>query len=162
MVLTARGAEQHSRGTDTAQAFVNLALALGLPGRTASGYGTITGQGNGQGGREHGQRCNQLPGGRDINKPEHRQFIADFWIDPDELPKPGLSAFEMLDWMSARRVRALILMASNVVVSAPDVDRVRRRLGASTSWSSRHLLSETAEWPTSSSLRPSGPRRRAT
>ena len=35
MILTARGAEQHSRGTDTAQAFINLALALGLPGRPA-------------------------------------------------------------------------------------------------------------------------------
>ena len=33
MILTARGAEQHSNGTDTAQAFINLALALGLPGQ---------------------------------------------------------------------------------------------------------------------------------
>jgi assimilatory nitrate reductase catalytic subunit len=42
MILTARGAEQHSTGTETAQAFINLALALGLPGRPGSGYGTIT------------------------------------------------------------------------------------------------------------------------
>ena len=27
-----------------------------------SGYGTIVGQANGQGGREHGQKCDQLPG----------------------------------------------------------------------------------------------------
>ena len=45
MILTARGAEQHSNGTETAQAFINLALALGLPGAFASGYGTITGRG---------------------------------------------------------------------------------------------------------------------
>lgn len=51
MILTARGAEQHSSGTDTVQAFINLALALGLPGRPYSGFATITGQGNGQGGR---------------------------------------------------------------------------------------------------------------
>ena len=62
MILTARGAEQHSNGTDTAQAYINLALALGLPGKPGSGYGTITGQGNGQGGREHGQKADQLPG----------------------------------------------------------------------------------------------------
>jgi len=37
MILTARGAEQHSSGTDTVQAFINLALALGLPGRPYSG-----------------------------------------------------------------------------------------------------------------------------
>ena len=34
MILTARGAEQHSNGTDTAQAYLNLALALG-PARPA-------------------------------------------------------------------------------------------------------------------------------
>ncbi|HET9778162.1 MAG TPA: molybdopterin-dependent oxidoreductase [Propionibacteriaceae bacterium] len=56
MILTARGAQQHSAGTETAQAFINLALALGMPGKPGSGYGTITGQGNGQGGREHGQK----------------------------------------------------------------------------------------------------------
>ena len=32
-ILTARGAEQHAKGTDTVTAFINLALALGLPGR---------------------------------------------------------------------------------------------------------------------------------
>ncbi|HEV7963551.1 MAG TPA: molybdopterin-dependent oxidoreductase, partial [Actinoplanes sp.] len=60
MILTARGAEQHSNGTDTASAYLNLALALGLVGKPFSGYGTITGQGNGQGGREHGQKADQL------------------------------------------------------------------------------------------------------
>ena len=69
MILTARGAEQHSNGTDTAQAFINLALALGLPGKWASGYGTVTGQGNGQGGREHGQKADQLPGYRRLDDP---------------------------------------------------------------------------------------------
>ncbi len=62
MVLSARGAEQHSKGTDTVTALINLALLLGLPGTPGSGYGCLTGQGNGQGGREHGQKADQLPG----------------------------------------------------------------------------------------------------
>ena len=132
MILTARGAEQHSAGTDTAQAFINLALALGLPGRPFSGYGTITGQGNGQGGREHGQKADQLPGYRKLADPAHRAQVAKVWgIDPDELPRPGLSAYEMLDRMGTDGgVRALLLLASNIVVSAPDVNRVRSRLAA--------------------------------
>jgi assimilatory nitrate reductase catalytic subunit len=132
MILTARGAEQHSNGTDTAQAFINLALALGLPGRPASGYGTITGQGNGQGGREHGQKADQLPGYRKLADPKDRAYIAGIWgIDPDELPRPGLSAFEMLDRMGTDGgVRVLLVLASNIVVSAPDVNRVRDRLQA--------------------------------
>ncbi len=132
MILTARGAEQHSSGTDIAQAFINLALALGLPGRPFSGYGTITGQGNGQGGREHGQKADQLPGYRKLADPAHRAHVAAVWgIDPDELPKPGLSAFEMLDRMGADGgVRALLVLASNIVVSAPDANRVKDRLEA--------------------------------
>ena len=130
MILTARGAEQHSSGTDMAQAYINLALALGLPGKPYSGYGTVTGQGNGQGGREHGQKADQLPGYRKLADPADRAHVAAVWgIDPDELPRPGLSAFEMLDRMGADGgVRALLVLASNIVVSAPDVNRVRDRL----------------------------------
>ena len=70
MILTARGAEQHADGTDTAQAWINLALALGpARPRPGSGWGTITGQGNGQGGREHGQKADQLPGYRKLDDP---------------------------------------------------------------------------------------------
>jgi len=98
MILTARGAEQHSSGSDTAIAFINLALALGLPGRPFSGYGTVTGQGNGQGGREHGQKADQLPGYRRLDDPIARAHVAKIWgMDPSELPEPGVSAYEMLD-----------------------------------------------------------------
>ena len=54
MVLTGRGPEQQSQGVNNVLSFINLALALGKVGRPYSGYGCLTGQGNGQGGREHG------------------------------------------------------------------------------------------------------------
>ena len=132
MILTARGAEQHSNGTDTAQAFINLALALGLPGRQASGYGTITGQGNGQGGREHGQKADQLPGYRRLDDPAARAHVAAVWgVEPEDLPRPGKSAFEMIDRLGSEGgVRALLVLASNIAVSAPDANRVRNRLAA--------------------------------
>ena len=130
MVLTARGAEQHSSGSDTALAYINLALALGLPGRPYSGYGTVTGQGNGQGGREHGQKADQLPGYRRLDDPVARAHVAKVWgIDPAELPAPGLSAYEMLDRLGTEGgVRALWVVASNVVVSAPRAGHVAERL----------------------------------
>jgi assimilatory nitrate reductase catalytic subunit len=132
MVLTARGTEQHRNGTDTAQAWINLALALGLPGRPYSGFGTVTGQGNGQGGREHGQKADQLPGYRRIDDPAARAHVAAVWgVDPATLPGPGVSAVELLDRLGRPGgVRALLVLASNVVVSAPDRNRVRERLGA--------------------------------
>jgi assimilatory nitrate reductase catalytic subunit len=147
MILTARGAEQHNGGTDTVQAFINLALALGLPGRPCSGYGTLTGQGNGQGGREHGQKADQLPGYRRIDDPAARAHVAGVWgIDPEELPGPGRSAMEMLDGLgTADGVRTLLVFASNIVVSAPRRDRVLDRLRALDFLAvSDFFLSETA------------------
>jgi len=56
---------------------INMVLASGRIGRAGCGYATITGQGNGQGAREHGQRCNQLPGARDVENPAHRAAQVD-------------------------------------------------------------------------------------
>lgn len=132
MILTGRGAEQHAKGTDTVTAFVNLALTLGLPGREGSGYGCVTGQGNGQGGREHGQKADQLPGYRKIDDPAARAHVAGVWgIDPADLPGPGRSAYELLDALGTPQgPRALLLFGSNPVVSAPRAQHVTRRLAA--------------------------------
>jgi assimilatory nitrate reductase catalytic subunit len=148
IVLTARGAEQHRSGTDTAQAWINLALALGLPGRPGSGWGTLTGQGNGQGGREHGQKADQLPGYRSLADPAARAHVAAVWgVDPDDLPMPGRSAFELLDALGTEGgVRTLLVLASNVAVSAPDARRVASRLADLDFLAvSDFFLSETAE-----------------
>jgi assimilatory nitrate reductase catalytic subunit len=136
MVLTARGAEQHSKGTDTALSFINVALALGKAGRPHCGYGCLTGQGNGQGGREHGQKADQLPGYRRIDHPEHRAHIAAVWgIDERDLPGPGRSAYELLS-----------TLGSNVSVSAPHSAATDRGLGALDFLAvADFFLSETAE-----------------
>ncbi|MEU1229898.1 molybdopterin oxidoreductase family protein [Streptomyces sp. NPDC005828] len=128
MVLTARGPEQQSKGTDTVGAWINLCLATGRAGRPLSGYGCLTGQGNGQGGREHGQKADQLPGYRKLDDPAAREHVAGVWgVAPESLPGPGRSAYELLDALG-RDVRALLLMGSNPVVSAPRAAHVEGRL----------------------------------
>ncbi|HEY8371976.1 MAG TPA: molybdopterin oxidoreductase family protein [Pseudonocardiaceae bacterium] len=131
-VLTGRGTEQHARGTDTVSAWINLALALGLPGRVGSGYGCLTGQGNGQGGREHGQKADQLPGYRKLADPEDRARVAAVWgVAPETLPPPGRSAYELLDALGTPEgPRALLVFGSNPVVSAPRAAHVTERLAA--------------------------------
>lgn len=132
IILTGRGAEQHQDGTATVLAFINLALALGLPGRPGSGYGTLTGQGNGQGGREHGQKADQLPGYRRLDDPAARAAVAAVWdIDPDTLPAPGVSAQELLSQAGQPGgVQGLLVLGSNPAVSAPDARLVHSRLAA--------------------------------
>ncbi len=52
--MHARGIEHHTNGVNNVLSYINLVLATGKIGAPGRGYGTITGQGNGQGGREHG------------------------------------------------------------------------------------------------------------
>jgi assimilatory nitrate reductase catalytic subunit len=129
-VLTGRGVEQHVDGTDTATAAINLSLLLGLPGSTRSGYGTLTGQGNGQGGREHGQKADQLPGYRKITDPAARAHMAKVWNVPESLiPGPGLPAVQLLKSLGQPDgVRCLFVHASNIAVAAPDTNAVIRGL----------------------------------
>ncbi|HEY9393692.1 MAG TPA: molybdopterin-dependent oxidoreductase, partial [Nocardioides sp.] len=130
MVLTARGAEQHAQGTATVLAWLNVALALGMPGKAYAGYGCLTGQGNGQGGREHGQKADQLPGYRMIDDPAARAHVAAVWgVDPETIPGKGRSAYELLDALGTPDgPKSLIVFGSNIVVSAPNATHITSRL----------------------------------
>ena len=122
----ARRRHRHGDGRDQPRA------ALGLPGRPDSGYGTLTGQGNGQGGREHGQKCDQLPGYRKITDPDARAHVARVWgVDPDAIPGPGIPAVELLQSLGQPGgLRALLVHGSNLVVSAPNAGAVREGLAS--------------------------------
>jgi assimilatory nitrate reductase catalytic subunit len=121
MLLHARGMEHQSKGTENVLAAINLGLATGRFGKPGCGVSTITGQGNGQGGREHGHKCDQLPGNRDITDPHHRAEVASVWgCDPDEIPGKGLSAEEIIEAIHAGEIKGLLTICFNPAVSAPD------------------------------------------
>lgn len=128
-LLHAQGIEHHTKGVDNVLACINLVLATGGIGKPGCGYGTITGQGNGQGGREHGHKCDQLPGNRDITNPEHRKYIAEVWgIPEEELPGKGNTAQEIMNMIHEGEIKALISICFNPVVSLPDVNYTREAL----------------------------------
>jgi assimilatory nitrate reductase catalytic subunit len=128
-LLHARGIEHHSKGVDNVLGCINLVLASGRLGRPYCGYGTITGQGNGQGGREHGHKCDQLPGNRDITNPAHRQYIAGVWgINEADMPGKGLSAYELIEAIHRGEIKGLISLCFNPLVSLPNNNYVREAL----------------------------------
>lgn len=128
-LLHARGIEHHSHGVQNCLGAINIVLASGRIGRKNCGYATITGQANGQGGREHGQKADQLPGGRDIGNPEHRAYIAGVWgIEPDELPQAGVDAYELFRKIDAGEIKGLLSICFNPKVSLPDSALVTRAL----------------------------------
>ena len=121
MLLHARGIEQQSKGTENVLAAINLGLATGKFGRPGSAVSTITGQGNGQGGREQGHKCDQLPGNRDITNPDHRAAVAEVWgCDEAEIPGKGLSAEEIIEAIHDGAIKGLLSICFNPLVSAPD------------------------------------------
>jgi assimilatory nitrate reductase catalytic subunit len=130
MLLHARGIEHHTKGVDNVLSCINIVLASGRLGRKGCGYGTITGQGNGQGGREHGHKCDQLPGNRDIENPEHRAYVASVWqCDESEIPGKGHPAPEIMEMIHAGEIKALISICFNPLVSLPDAGFTREALG---------------------------------
>jgi len=128
-LLHARGIEHHSHGVQNCLGAINIVLASGRIGRANCGYSTITGQANGQGGREHGQKCDQLPGGRDISNPEHRAFIAKVWgIDEKEMPGPGVDAYEIFRKIDRGEIKGLLSICFNPKVSLPDNNFIAKAL----------------------------------
>jgi assimilatory nitrate reductase catalytic subunit len=129
LILHARGIEHSTHGVNNCLACINLALARGMVGKPGSGVSTLTGQGNGQGGREVGQKANQLPGYRHIDVPEERQYIADVWgIPENELPQEGAAATEMVHLMADGEIKSCLVICSNLMVSLPDNAVVQRAL----------------------------------
>lgn len=121
IALHARGIEHQVKGVENCLAVVNLCLATGHIGREGSGCNMITGQGNGQGGREHGQKCDQLPGQRSIADPAARAHVAKVWgISPDEIPQAGWSAQEIMEGIHRGEIKGLLSLCFNPIVSLPD------------------------------------------
>lgn len=123
MVLHARGVEHQSKGVENCSALINICLATGNIGREGAGCLMITGQGNGQGGREHGQKCDQLPGQRSIDDEQGREHVARVWgVEPDEIPRAGYSAMEIMGALHEGEIKALISLCFNPMVSLPHTE----------------------------------------
>ncbi len=129
IAMHARGLEHQSKGVENCLAVINIVLACGKVGREGCGATMITGQGNGQGGREHGQKCDQLPGQRSLTDPAAREHVARVWgISPNELPQPGLTAEEIMMAIHRGEIKALLSICFNPLVSLPDANFTREAL----------------------------------
>ena len=129
MLMHARGLEHHSKGVENCEAVLAIALATGNMGREGAGAIMITGQGNGQGGREHGQKCDQLPGQRSLTDPAAREHVAGVWgISPEELPGPGYTAVEIMNAIHSGEIKGLLSICFNPLVSLPDANFTREAL----------------------------------
>jgi assimilatory nitrate reductase catalytic subunit len=129
MIMHARGLEHQSKGVENCEAALAIALATGNMGREGAGAVMITGQGNGQGGREHGQKCDQLPGQRSLTDPAAREHVAGVWgVTPESLPQPGYTAVEIMNAVHSGEIKGLLSICFNPLVSLPDANFTREAL----------------------------------
>lgn len=129
-VVTAwsQGVNQSSSGTDKVNSIINVHLATGRIGKPGMGPFSLTGQPNAMGGREVGGLANQLAAHLDIENPEHRSLVQEFWNSPRMPDKPGLKAVELFQAITEGRIKAVWIMATNPAVSLPDANAVRDAL----------------------------------
>jgi len=73
---------QSSAGTDKVNVIINRHLATGRVGRPGMGPFSVTGQPNAMGGREVGGLATMLAAHMEIDTPDHRRIVQNFWASP--------------------------------------------------------------------------------
>jgi len=123
------GVNHSSKGTETVNAINNLALITGNIGRAGAAPFSITGQCNAMGTREAGG-ASCLPGYRQFESASDREEIAALWNVPVErIPTArGLAYPDIIEAALDRRIRALWIIATNPIVSFPNLGVLRQSL----------------------------------
>lgn len=131
MIAWTMGVNHSSKGTETVNAINNLALLTRNIGRAGATPFSITGQCNAMGTRETGF-TSSLPGYRKFESQQDREDLAALWSVPVErIPaQRGLAYPDIIEAVLAKKIRGLWIIATNPVVSFPNVDVLRQALGS--------------------------------
>lgn len=123
------GVNHSTKGTETVNAINNLALVTGNVGRPGASPFSITGQCNAMGTREAGF-ASSLPGYRKFECADDREELAALWsVSADRIPTSrGLAYPDIVEAALARKIRALWVIATNPVVSFPNLGVLQQSL----------------------------------
>ncbi|MFB3765955.1 MAG: formate dehydrogenase subunit alpha [Methanotrichaceae archaeon] len=126
-IIYAMGITQHTTGTDNVQALANLVLATGNIGRDGTGLYPLRGHQNVQGACDMGALPDLYSGYQKVAVPEARKKFEAAWSTglPD---KPGLTALEMMAAAEEGRLKGLLIVGENPVMSYPDSSKVKAAL----------------------------------
>ena len=123
------GVNHSTKGTETVNAINNLALITGNVGRPGASPFSITGQCNAMGTREAGF-TSSLPGYRKFESAADRQELANLWgIATERIPTSrGMAYPDIVEAALAKKIRALWVIATNPVVSFPNLGVLQQGL----------------------------------
>lgn len=123
------GVNHSTKGTETVNAINNLALVMGAVGKPGASPFSITGQCNAMGTRETGFTSG-LPGYRKFESASDREDLARIWgVSPERIPTSrGLAYPDIIEAALAKKIRALWVIATNPIVSYPNLDVLKQSL----------------------------------
>jgi formate dehydrogenase alpha subunit len=129
-IFWAMGITQHTTGTDNVKALSNLALLTGQIGRPGTGLNPLRGQNNVQGACDMGGLPNVYPAYQPVTSEEVRRKFAAGWGLPYERLSPtvGLTVTEMMNGVLQGKVRAMVILGENPMLSDPNLHHVEQAL----------------------------------
>jgi len=127
MIVYAMGITQHSHGVDNVRAVSNLALLTGNLGRPGTGVNPLRGQNNVQGACDMGALPDVYSGYQRVADPAARQKFSIAW--GKALPEsPGMMATHALEAAAAGKIRGMLILGENPMLSEANQGLVRRAL----------------------------------
>lgn len=130
VTVYSQGVNQSECGTDKVNAILNCHLATGRIGTPGCGPFSVTGQPNAMGGREVGGLANMLANHLELDNPNHRASVQNFWDSPTICTTAGLKAVDLFDACASGQIKALWVMSTNPAVSMPNADHVAAAIKA--------------------------------
>ena len=135
MILYAMGITQHTTGTDNVKSLANLAMLCGNVGIEGGGVNPLRGQNNVQGSCDMGGLPNVLPGYQTVADENVLARFQQAWGTGVRLSgRPGLMMTEMFPAILADKIKAMVVMGENPVLSDANVATCARRSSTWSSW----------------------------
>ena len=122
--LWCMGLNQHTRGTWVNNLIYNIHLLTGKISQPGNSPFSLTGQPSACGTvREVGTLTHALPGGRRVDRREHREFAAKVWDVPVEslADKPSMHTMAMFRNLATGKLKGIIIQVTNPMVTLPDL-----------------------------------------
>jgi formate dehydrogenase major subunit len=128
-IIYAMGITQHTTGVDNVKSLANLAMLCGRVGVENGGVNPLRGQNNVQGACDMGALPNVYPGYQKvINEETAQKFEAAWAAKPSR--QPGLTIMDMFEAALEGKMKGMVILGENPMVSDPDLNHVEEALNA--------------------------------
>ena len=127
-ILYAMGITQHSHGTQNVLAVADLAMLTGNIGKPGTGVNPLRGQNNVQGACDVGALPGVLPGYRSVTDPQALKSASEVWGVSNLPSTSGLTLPELMKGALEGKIKAMLIMGENPVISDPDRAHTERAL----------------------------------